>query len=363
MLEGKKIKTILHLIPTLEGGGAEKQLVMLCNELANRGYYVHIGLRRGGVNLEKLSNKVQVHYLGDYKIIDPRLFFNILKLINKINPDIIQTWLAQMDIVGGLCAIFKKVPWIMTERVSELWYKKYPITSSIRLFIAKYSVYIIANSKKGISYYHKKLPNFKYLKVINNAIDISLVQNANINFQAEGNILLSVGRLTEQKNYKIIIEAVYIASKKQDFKYYIFGDGDLKEEINNLIKEKNLEKVVMLLSYNPKWWGLLNKAKCLISMSHYEGSPNVVLEAMAGKCPLIVSDIQEHRELLDDKSALFILNNDAKSLALAIKSTLDNFHDAKLRAENGHIIVSKFTISKTTNDYEEVYKLILKRGK
>ncbi len=53
-------------------------------------------------------------------------------------------------------------------------------------------------------------------------------------------------------------------------------------------------------------WALMKKASVFVSLSAYEGCPNTVMEAMACGCPIIVSDIPEHREILDEQSALFV---------------------------------------------------------
>lgn len=353
--------TILHLIPTLEGGGAEKQLVILCNELVNRGYDVHIGLRRGGVNLNSLSKKVKVHYLGDYKTIDFRIIVNLLKTVNQIKPHLVQTWLPQMDILGGVVCAVKSIPWIMTERVSELGYRKHKIISKIRLFLAKKSMYIVANSNKGIDYYHKKLPNFNNLKVIKNAVDILVIQKAisENKIVTQKKYILAVGRLVEQKNFKSLIDAISLLDDINDIEVMIFGEGHLLDDLNNYIEYKCLQKTITIKPYCSDWWKLLNNASMLISLSYYEGSPNVVMEAMAGKCPLIVSDINEHRELLNENSALLVPVDTPKIIALAINNILNDGYKAKERALNAYIAISNFTIVQTTNEYEKIYKSIL----
>src|SRR5947207_929887 len=67
--------TILHVIPTLEGGGAERQLSMLAAEQTRRGYQVHVAVRRPGVHAQAIRDgRVEVHELGNIRSIDPRLF-------------------------------------------------------------------------------------------------------------------------------------------------------------------------------------------------------------------------------------------------------------------------------------------------
>lgn len=349
----------MHLIPTLEGGGAEKQLAMLSNELSIRGYDVHIALRRGGVNLNLLNDKIKVHYLGDYKSIDPRIFFNILKLLDSIRPDLIQTWLIQMDIFGGLISIIKRTPWIMTERTSSEAYSGRPFTSFIRLYLANKAKFIIANSKEGLKTYIGI--NCSKLKVISNAVDINAVRKASLlkhTKMGKNTYILSVGRLSHEKNHKILIEAISRLDTSL-IKLDIFGEGSLHDELQDLIYGKKLENIITIKPYNKDWWKLLKKADMLVSMSYFEGSPNVVLESMAGKCPLVLSSINEHIELLDDRSALFSPPNDAKSLSIAIKNVIDNKADAKERSEFAFNVSQKFNIWNTADEYDKLYNEII----
>src|SRR3954454_15474409 len=94
--------TILHAIPTLGGGGAERQLCMLASEQARRGACVHVGIRRGGVHEPVLKKcGVHIHELGNARSINPRLLLALARTIAKVTPTIVQTWLPQMDVVGG----------------------------------------------------------------------------------------------------------------------------------------------------------------------------------------------------------------------------------------------------------------------
>ena len=118
---------VLHIIPTLEGGGAERQLSMLAAEQARRGCDVHVALRRTGVHAGAIRDcGVQLHKLGDVRSVDPRLFFALRKIIRSVRPDVVQTWLPQMDLIGGLAAASERIPWVVSERTSGPYYEEVP---------------------------------------------------------------------------------------------------------------------------------------------------------------------------------------------------------------------------------------------
>jgi len=90
--------------------------------------------------------------------------------------------------------------------------------------------------------------------------------------------------------------------------------GGERTRIEQEIKSASLYDNVKLLPYQPDWWRWLGAASGLLSMSRYEGNPNAVLEAMAGLCPVILSDIPGHCEIADTSSALFVPVDDAQML-------------------------------------------------
>ncbi len=99
----------------------------------------------------------------------------------------------------------------------------------------------------------------------------------------------------------------------------------------------------------------------LISMSRYEGNPNVVLEAMAGGCPVILSDISAHREIADVSSALFVPVDDVQALSGAMAELVGDKEAALRRAESASARVGSMTIEAMADAYDAVYEDVLKR--
>src|SRR5688500_1422027 len=98
---------LLHIIPTLDRGGAEKQLVLLTIGLKHRGWDVHVCcLTRGGPLREQLDAAgVPVTIIGKPWKLDPTAFFRLKRHIADLQPDLVHTWLFAANSYGRAGAL------------------------------------------------------------------------------------------------------------------------------------------------------------------------------------------------------------------------------------------------------------------
>jgi len=355
-------KTILHVIPTLTGGGAERQLALLAAEQARRGWKVHIALRRSGNYAEHLTgSSVVLHELGDLRRGHPLLFVRLHALVRRIKPDVLQTWLLQMDIIGGAVALATRTPWVLTERNSTEAYDETPVPSWIRCRLGRRASAIVANSRDGALYWQEILPTDVPACVVPNAVDIESIRamEQRTLIPATRSMLLCVGRLVPQKAPENVIHALSLLPDDIDVHLVLLGDGPLRQQVVDAIAAHSLGSRITLLPYQADWWGLLKSASALINVSRFEGQPNVVLEAMAAGCPLIVSDIPPHREILDETGTVFVPRDDSASLAKAIVSVVSDPSAARVRAAAAIERVARSTINGVADSYEHVYSQLV----
>ena len=80
------------------------------------------------------------------------------------------------------------------------------------------------------------------------------------------------------------------------------GEGPQRSELEVMRHKLGLDADVHFTGHLPaaSVWALMKKASVFVSLSAYEGCPNTVMEAMACGCPLVLSDIPAHREILDE---------------------------------------------------------------
>jgi glycosyltransferase involved in cell wall biosynthesis len=354
--------TVLHMIPTLEGGGAERQLSMLAAEQARRGIDVHVASRRGGVHTQGMRDRgVQLHELGNFRTVNPRLFLEIRRVLKSIEPAVVQTWLPQMDILGGLAALRSHTPWIVTERTSKEYYAEIPSVARLRLLLGRFSSAIVANSDGGANYWQVATGRPIKLVTIRNALDFRRIQEAEplSTESLVGPLLLVVGRLIPQKALEVIVRAVGNIAGDNSINVIVIGEGRHLPVIEREIAAASLSARVKILPYQPDWWRWLKIADGLISMSRYEGNPNVVLETMAGGCPVILSDIPAHREVADASSAVLVPVDDVQALSTAIAEFVADKSAALRRAKCASSRVGSLTIASMADAYDHIYKDVL----
>jgi glycosyltransferase involved in cell wall biosynthesis len=354
--------TILHVIPTLQGGGSERQLSLLAAEQVVRGLTVHVAVRQGGVHEERLTRAgAKLHFLGDLRAAHPLLFARAYKLMRNVSPDIVQTWLPQMDLVVGAAAVTRRIPWVLSERASKEAYANLGGVQFARINLAKHASAIVANSEDGAAYWKRSLGPRSRVMEIGNCVDIHAVRSSSdLGSELSQGVptILFAGRYVEQKAPEVLIGSLSLL-KQMKWEALLLGEGPMGPELARAIHKANLQDRVRLLPYRPDWWGYLKAAAMFVSPSRFEGQPNVVLEAMASGCPLVVSDIPTHRSLIDDRSAKFFSRDDVEGLAQAIADVLSDRRGAEERARQAEILVRHRSVASAVDAYQRLYTQLM----
>lgn len=357
--------SILHLIPNLSGGGAEQQLSYLASKLVQMGHQVHIAYLRNGPANQELPG-VMLHRLKARSNYDPYILWQLIHLIRQIKPDILHTWILQMDIIGGIAAKIARTPWVLREPSCQMAYNG-TWKHKLREKVVGLSEAIVSNSSGGDSYWRSHYPN-KRRYIIPNGLPLEMINEIspqtgdNKNLGSSNKVLLYAGRLETLKNIDKLIEATYRVINLYTIKLIICGDGPIREPLRKQVGRLGLNAVVQFTGFvdSGKLWALMKSSDAFCSLSYYEGLPNSVIEAMACGCPLIVSDIPAHREFLDDGCALLVDPDDPEEISRAIELSLFNPNSTTKRVGIAKAMAQKWSISSMAEQYEKVYQQILK---
>lgn len=162
---------------------------------------------------------------------------------------------------------------------------------------------------------------------------------------AQPPVILSVGRFVPKKGFPVLMRALGILKKKGiSFRAYVIGGGPQKEELQNLRTELELEENVQIISklsqrelLNYYQQASVFTLACQIQPDgDRDGIPNVLVEAMALKIPVISTNISGIPELIEhEKSGLLVPEKDPEALASALERVLRNPEWAAWMAEAG----------------------------
>jgi glycosyltransferase involved in cell wall biosynthesis len=356
---------VLHLIPSLAGGGAERQLSLLARALSERDLDVHVAFLHGGPNLDRMHRgDVTLHRIPAWGSYDPRVLLSVIRLVNLIKPAILQTWLLQMDVCGGIAAKLLHVPFILTERSSA---GAYPAEWKWRLRsrVAGAARAVVCNSFAGVEYWQKQGFGGRILVIRNGVVvepprDSWSADVSEMRLLAQQRVLLFAGRFSFEKNVGRLIEAFdTVLARYADCVAVLFGEGPLKEKLAEKIQGSRSPSRFVLGEYRSDLAQWMRRATVFVSPSLFEGNPNSVLEAMAIGCPLVVSDIPQHREVLNEQSALFCSVQSSSQIASRICEVLADPQAAARRAAIAKILVNELSIASAADQYANLYRSIL----
>jgi glycosyltransferase involved in cell wall biosynthesis len=357
---------ILHCIPGMGGGGAERQLAYLAGPLGACGWDVHVALETGGPNLPRLqAGGAAVHWLTGAGNHDPRLAWQLARIFLRLRPDLVQVWFIQMEVLAGAVSELLGVPWVISERSSRLAYPP-SMKNRLRVAIARTADAIVSNSSAGDSYWDsrasRRVPRF----VIPNALPFdeidatSAAVPAGLPIGPADAVVLFAGRFGPEKNVERLLSALREIVRRPRTVAVLCGEGPLRAGLQRTIAADKLGDRILTPGYIADIWPLMKRADVMVATGLFEGRPNGVLEAMACNLPLVVSDIPAHREILDKRSAWWVDPADPPALTEAVLEILENPADARQRAAAARSRADGWSVPDVAAQYDRVYREVLK---
>lgn len=361
---GERGETALRLmlcVPTLGKGGAEHQVSLLAPELARQGIDVAIFGRIGEADAQRLGQAgvrcFSIAGLGHY---NPALVIKLIAAIRSHGSTLVQTFLPQMDVVGGLAAMLSGRKWVLSERGSTGTYPR-GLKTFLWRQMGRWANAIVANSGGGIEAWPRHRTRF----IVPNGVDLDAIQKESRRPPADLELfrgqptIVSIGRLTPGKGQLVLLRAAArVKADLPDFRLLLFGEGPGRIVIEAQAAALDLGRNVRLLGYRSDVWQWLGQASMMVSMSEAEGHPNAVLEAAAADVPLILSDIPAHREAVGDDGALFVGHGDDAALADAIRQVLADREAATGRAASALQRVAALTPAEAARRYVAIYRAV-----
>ena len=362
-------KKLIIFMPAMEGGGVEKNIILISNYLSK--YIKNITLitydkrfnNKFEKNIEILNHTKNKEIRSKYY----KYFFCILILVKQI-------------IKNKNCLIFSFQANIYALMISALMRKKIIIRSNSSptgwnnnflkkitfKFFFKFADSIIVNSlnfKKEIDNKFNVNSKLIYNPLNKNEIIKKSKIKIKFNFFKSKKYLnlINISRFTDQKDHITLLKSFNLVVKKIKAKLLIIGYGSNKNRIKNYIKDNKLQKYVKIIEFKENPYPYLLKSDLFLLTSKYEGLPNVLLESMTLKKFIISSNCPTGpREILKNGKLGYLFSvGDHKKLYKLIINFVRSKKKHKKISYLAFKSLNRFDFNTNCNKYLQVVKKLI----
>ena len=366
---------ILHLIPSLAKGGAERLALNSCLELQKReGVKVKLITFRAENSYAFLSKEI------DHSIIPASVIPSILgkwtrdiselqRVVDAFQPDVIHTHLFEAEMVVSqlqlpptrrIVHFHDNMPQLSRLRLKYLFNKKAVTAYFERMIVLrsylKHTTTFIAISKNTEYFIRKNLGKRKPVKLLLNAIQTE-------RFFAEPELarqpyIVNIGSLVPKKNQQFALKVMRtIKAKGIELHLDILGDGPDRKMLEHQIQEMALEDTITLHGNVDHPEEFLKKASFYLHTATYEPFGLVLLEAMAAGAPVISLDGGGNKDVIHHKQNGFLLTDqDPEQFAALIISLLNDETQRLQIGKAGQAFALGFGIKAYVDRLLEIYK-------
>jgi glycosyltransferase involved in cell wall biosynthesis len=236
------------------------------------------------------------------------------------------------------------------------------VKNALRVLLARFATAIVSNSAQGDRYWVKSGLAGITRFVVPNGVPLAELQAvrermARSNRSEAIPQLVYVGRLAATKNVETLLRALAdLRARGFPFRAALYGDGPERHALTRSIMALGLSDRVELAGFSDAVWERVACADLFVSPSLSEGHPNSVLEAMALGCPVVASDIPEHRAFLDDASAWLVDPHSPQAFATSIENAIQCPSESLRRRDSAERIVTRFSVEAMAASYRDIYE-------
>lgn len=359
-------KKIGIVIPSLNHGGAEKSALILADKLQSE--YESVDL----ITLCKNSKKIENEKLNLISLNKSRVLFSIFqlyKLIKIKEYNCIITGLSHLNLIILILNLFLKssnkinllLHFHNIPNINFLNFRERIINFIVFSFfkflkLRNINIITVSNSiRDKISLDHNI--DKKNISVIYPTIDFDKIDRLKLTkFPIDKNnekIILSIGRLSKQKNHDLLIKSFAEVRKIIDCKLIIIGDGKLKKNLKKLTKDLDISNHVNFIEKTDNPYQYFNNSDLFVLSSLWEGFGLVLIEALYCEKKIVATNCPgSPKELLSGlETAHLSKNNDHVDLSIKIIDMLNKKFDDNQLVKNKNKIKIQFSLSNHINSY------------
>ena len=312
----KHMKKILIAVTTLFGGGAERVATVWANELLNSGYDVYMLLYGRSEKEYPINKDVKIFTVADDYSAYRKLSYierlcRMRKIVKEISPDVVISFLQRMQIWMMGATFGHKLRRIETIRVSP-WHIN--ISGRLEKILWKLAFHradaVIFQTAEQAEFFSKSIQRKGV--VVSNSLSEQCVKNPKRDYALKVRNFVAAGRITDQKNYPLMIKAFANAVKKYDdlhLSIYGIGYESYMMSIQNQIDNLGMSDNIKLMGRSTELYNILRESDAFIMTSDYEGMPNSLAESMVMGLPCISTNCRTGpKDMIEDGISGFLVD-------------------------------------------------------
>lgn len=326
---------VLQVIDSLHWGGAQELLVTLAGAAQGSDISLSVANLRGDedtpyrTRLEKLGVPVQT--FPAKKILNPKRFWALSRLMRNESFDLVHTHLMYSNIVGAIGARMYGIPTIATLHVPSI--EKNRLRKELNAWVLRNLMHRVVAVGTSIAESYSDALKSKPIRVIPNAVSLtpplSAEERMKIRYEmidgAQGPILITVGRLDEAKGYEDLLKGmIELRRVYPSLHLLIVGAGGFYFTLEKQIQNQELAENVHLLGGRDDVPRLLAASDIYVSASYIEGMSISILEAMAAELPIVATCVGENSKLILPTTGILVPVRNSRALAEAIAKMVES---------------------------------------
>lgn len=363
-----KKKKIIFYIGSLGRGGAERVVVNLAEYFQTEGYQVVIATKEQEKEEYPIPSGVSrlLVDISDEEISGNRIR-NFIKRIKRLNstwkkeqPDLIVSFIKKNNLMAILSSRGLYVPVLVAIRSAA--FREYPgLYKYIARILFRKAEGVIVQTSEQAEYFGKRI--YKKATILPNAINANFIGKVYDGYRK--NEIVTVGRIDDNKNQKMLVEAFsLIAAKFPSTQVIIYGDGEGKTKLEQLIQEKKLGNRVLLAGHQTDIKSKIEKARIFVLTSRVEGMPNAMIEAMALGLVPISTDFGGGgvKQLIQDgKNGYIVAVDDVKALSEKIEMVLTDEKLEESLRKNAIVVQEKLNPDIVYSQWKDYFEKFIKK--
>lgn len=349
---------IAIVVPVLITGGAETMATRLAIALKKAGNDVVVisMYSKQNSNLEKLLEKqnIKVYFLGKSTHGSKKAMFRLFKLLNEIKPDVVHS---------HIYSTFYAIPWIMFHSgklIHTIHTKPEQEFSSRNSKLLKMMAKLNKLLFVAVSAENQRLAMEFYgideskVKCVNNPVDTKLYyHNSN---PKDKIVYINVSRQDANKNQILIIRALKnIINDIENVQLILVGDGTHHDMLETEAQKLGVQDHVFFAGERSDVADILSTADVYVSVSHREGLPLSILEAMAAELPVIATNVGGCADIVRENGIL-ICDDDQKALEVAMVRLANDPLLRKKMGDASKKIALEYDADTCAQKYADIYK-------